>query len=140
MPFKKGQSGNPAGRPKGIKDRRRKFLEMDENEVGTILRNAIDMAMEGDVQMVKYVLDRLWPVKPSDAFLEVELDLSGNSHEQANQVMEALGEGYITPLEAQRVMASIKQYSETVEVAEFIRMLDEIDKVLKEKHDVSIKR
>ncbi|MBL8845453.1 MAG: hypothetical protein JNN24_06745 [Hyphomicrobium zavarzinii] len=64
MVFKKGQSGNPGGRPKSKLFREALLAELaaageDTMELRDIARKLIDMAKEGDIQAVKEVADRL---------------------------------------------------------------------------------
>ncbi len=64
MVFRKGQSGNPGGRPKSKLFREALLAELaaagdDTAEIRDIARKLIDMAKEGDIQAVKEVADRL---------------------------------------------------------------------------------
>ncbi len=45
--FKKGQSGNPAGRPKGIKDRRVKYRELLEQHTPALVSKTVELALGG---------------------------------------------------------------------------------------------
>lgn len=64
--FKKGVSGNPAGRPKGIKSQITLYklaLEADlrkqmKGEMGEILTKGLDLAKKGDKDMIRYFLDK----------------------------------------------------------------------------------
>ncbi|GAH02412.1 unnamed protein product, partial [marine sediment metagenome] len=64
MPFVKGKSGNAAGRPKGLKDRRARFREMVEPLAPELLNKAVTMALDGNEQMLRLILDRLLPARP----------------------------------------------------------------------------
>lgn len=67
--FKKGQSGNPAGRPKGSKNKitlMKLALELNlrkqlENDAHEILRKAIELAKAGDQAMIKLLVDKMVP-------------------------------------------------------------------------------
>jgi hypothetical protein len=49
--FEPGQSGNPAGRPKGSRNRSTLALEaIFEGEAEKLSRRAIEMALEGDAR------------------------------------------------------------------------------------------
>ena len=47
--FKKGQSGNPAGKPKGAKDKRTELRELLKPHAEKLVKKAVDMALAGDV-------------------------------------------------------------------------------------------
>lgn len=73
--WKPGQSGNPAGRPKGAKNKITYMKLVLEGELRTqikdhmadILAIAIDKAKEGDTSMIKLLLDKTMPTsKASD--------------------------------------------------------------------------
>jgi len=79
MPFKKGKSGNPGGRPKkewtwsGLV---RKALEQKNND-GEQIKMAIaqalvDKAMDGDVQAIKEIGDRI------DGKAKQQIDIKGD--------------------------------------------------------------
>ena len=60
--FKKGQSGNPAGRPKGRRDERVLFAwALLDGEAEAIIRKCIEMAKEGDRVCMKLCIERILP-------------------------------------------------------------------------------
>jgi hypothetical protein len=62
IPFKPGQSGNPAGRPKGtdLTTRLRKIVEeSDQGVADALMRAAVKAALKGDYRFWKEILDRL---------------------------------------------------------------------------------
>ena len=59
--FKKGESGNLQGRPKGIKDRRTEFRELLEPYAPALVNKAVAMALKGDSTALRLCLDRLIP-------------------------------------------------------------------------------
>lgn len=74
--WEKGQSGNPAGRPKGIKDKRALFREMLEAKAPALVEKAIDMAMQGDASALRLCIDKILPtLKQVDAEVDVRLSL-----------------------------------------------------------------
>lgn len=90
MPFQKGQSGNPGGRPKSawtFASLLREALEkksLDGDEVKHAVMNAlVDKAVEGDVQAIKEIANRIdgMPVQKQvlagDEENPVKIDISG---------------------------------------------------------------
>ena len=69
--FKKGQSGNLEGRPKGSKSKTTQIIEALEASLGTptvindlksVFKKTIEMAKEGDTTAQKILWDRFMPV------------------------------------------------------------------------------
>ena len=62
MRFEKGQSGNPAGRPPGARNKATILAEsIFEEEAEAIIRMAIDKAREGDITAIRLCLERVFP-------------------------------------------------------------------------------
>jgi hypothetical protein len=65
-PFPKGQSGNPAGRTPGTRNRSTIAAEvLLEGEAEALTRRAIECAMEGDVTALRLCLERVVPRRKS---------------------------------------------------------------------------
>ena len=62
MPFQPGQSGNPAGRPPGSRNKRNLVVEnrLDDN-AGELIAAAISRAIDGDPAALRACMDRLAP-------------------------------------------------------------------------------
>jgi hypothetical protein len=62
MPFKPGQSGNPAGKKPGTRHRGTQMAEdLLRDTAGDIWEAVVNRAMEGDPAMIKLVLERVMP-------------------------------------------------------------------------------
>ena len=59
--FKKGQSGNLAGKPKGAKDKRTEFRELLRSHAPELIKKVIEQALNGDLTAMKLRLDRIIP-------------------------------------------------------------------------------
>lgn len=109
-PFKPGQSGNPAGRPKGARNRSTIAAEsLLEGEAEALTRKAIELALAGDTTALRLCMERLVPPRKDRA---VWLDLPAiGSADDANAamgaVLAAVAAGNITPSEATAVAALI---------------------------------
>jgi len=99
----KGQSGNPAGRPKGAKNKTTLAAEsLLKDHAEAITQKVIDLALEGDLTALKMCLDRVLPVpkKAIETFSNVEIYnnsveidvtqrvLSLLTHEQLKYILE----------------------------------------------------
>jgi len=56
MPFEKGKSGNPAGRPRGGPDRRTLVRELMIPEASQLISKAVELALSGDTVTLKACL------------------------------------------------------------------------------------
>ena len=66
--FQKGHSGNPAGRPRGSRNRSTLAAEiLLEGEAEALTRRAIELALEGDTTALKLCLERIVPQRRSRA-------------------------------------------------------------------------
>ena len=62
MRFEKGESGNPAGRPLGSRNKATLLAEaMFQGETETIIRMVLDKAKEGDMTAIRLCLERVYP-------------------------------------------------------------------------------
>src|SRR5262249_19741622 len=60
MPFQKGECGNPAGRPRGARNRTTLLMEsLLADDAEAIGRKAIAMAKQGDMAAIRLCMDRL---------------------------------------------------------------------------------
>ena len=59
--FVRGQSGNPAGRPVGSKNKCTQFRELLENDLPALVSVLRDKALEGDMHAMRLLLERLVP-------------------------------------------------------------------------------
>lgn len=78
MKFKPGQSGNPAGKPKGAKDKRTALRELLLPHAADLVKKAVDMALAGDATALRICIDRLIPAaKAKDSPITLD-GLSGS--------------------------------------------------------------
>lgn len=98
MPFKKGQSGNPAGRAPGIIDRRRRMAQAYIGEFDAVVTALIDKAKEGDVAAAALYLSRVEPpLRARAERVHFKLDSALPLADQAQQVVAAVAAGELDP-------------------------------------------
>lgn len=129
--WKPGQSGNPAGRPRGsLNHSTRAVLALMDGEAESIARVAIEAAKGGDLTAARLVLDKLIPTAKERAIELPDLpDTSSALGVSAAQqrVLEAVANGSITPGEASTlsgVLEARRRALETLELETRIAALE----------------
>ena len=93
MGFKKGNSGNLAGRPKGIRDKRTALRELLTPHAEKLVDMAVSMALAGDTAALRICIDRLLPpIKAKDAAVILP-GLKGGPADQGKEVLNELAAG-----------------------------------------------
>lgn len=111
-----GQSGNPAGRPKGAKNKKTVIVEEFEKDGSAIARVVIDAALAGDMQAANLVLQRLSPpLRSRSEKVQFELTPDAPLTTQAQEILSAVAAGDVDPstgkllIDAISAFAGIKQ-------------------------------
>jgi hypothetical protein len=120
-PFRPGQSGNTAGRPKGARNRATLLLEaLLEGEAEEIGRKLIELAKQGDGRALKACLDRLLPA-PRDrpvCFSLPPIDTAADVPKASAAILAAVAEGEITPSEAMKLARLLETHRRALKVHE----------------------
>jgi hypothetical protein len=102
--FAKGTSGNPAGRPRGSRNRMTELLEnMLEAEGEGLAHKVIECALGGNIQALRLCLTRLLPPR-RDRTIQLPLppiQSASQIAEAMSTIFEAIGDGLITPSEGE---------------------------------------
>ena len=72
MKFKPGESGNPNGRPKGTGTRQQLFNSLVDPHKEKLFQTAINLALAGNEAMLRLILERLMPAKPTQEPVAIE--------------------------------------------------------------------
>ena len=126
--FKPGQSGNPAGRKKGVPDRRTQARELFMQQKDALIGKAIELALTGDATALRLCLDRIVPsLKPAATTVTLP-GLPPALAGKGELVLTQLAAGAITPDEAATIMGAIAAQVRIVEVSQLeerVRVLEE---------------
>ena len=119
--FNKGASGNPSGRPVGSRNKTTLLAEqLLEGEAEELIRKTVELAKKGNIQALRFCLDRVLPIR-KERLLELELPPAKNAPELAanfRRVLAAVGEGQITPAEAQSITELLNSQARALELVE----------------------
>jgi hypothetical protein len=120
-PFSKG---NP-GRKLGSKNKATIVAASLAGETGEeILRKAIEMAMGGNVAMIKFLLDRILP-KERPIQLELpHLDYAHDSVDAMAEIVDAVSSGRISPREAADVAQLVSAFTRAIDITEAQHQID----------------
>jgi hypothetical protein len=126
-PFQKGQVANPAGRPRGIPDRRTQYREMIESRMPELLETCVKLALQGDLQALRLCLERVLPAARVGDEL-VSLPVHGTLSQQAQQLMQATFNGEVAPSAAATFMSTLAAQARIVEVDELARRVEALER------------
>jgi hypothetical protein len=121
--FRKGQSGNPAGRPRGSRNAATLAVEaMLDGEAERLTRKAIDLALAGDTVALKLCIDRICPARRDRpvTFALPPITSARDAADIAAAVAEAVAAGHITPSEAAEIGKVIEIYVRAYQTAELV--------------------
>ena len=128
--WKKGQSGNPAGKKPGTRHRATLAIEqLLDGEGEALTRKAIELALDGDMSALKLCLDRICPPRKSRP-INIDLpDVSTGKGVSLAQgvVVQAVGDGEITPDEASILSSILEARRKSIELADIEIRLGKIE-------------
>lgn len=128
--WKKGQSGNPAGCPRGSRHKATLAIEaLLDGEGEALTRKAIEMAKGGDQTAMKLVLDRI--VSPrKDRPVKFELppiETAADAAKASTAIIAGVAAGDITPVEASELSKLIETHVRVLEANVFEERLRQLE-------------
>jgi len=132
MRFEKGQSGNPAGRPPGARNRATLLAEsIFEGETENIIRMAIDKAREGDVTAIRLCLDRVFPRLRDRATVFDLPPINGARDALAalTSILDGVRTGELTAAEGCELSKLVDHYVRVLEAKDFEPRLDLLESI-----------
>ena len=120
-------SGNPGRRP-GSKNRTSAIsAALSQDEIHQLIRKAYELAMGGDVPMLKFLLARSLP---RDRLINIDLppiNSADDAVEALARITRAMSEEEITPSEAESLAALIDSSTRAIDIADLVKRIDAID-------------
>ena len=124
-------SGN-SGRPRGSRNKATIAIErLLDGQAEALTQTAIKKALEGDCVALRLCMDRIAP-PPKDAAVTFSMSTMSNAMDAsvaAGNVLRAVSNGELTPIEATRVMGLIDSYRRTLELTEIEERLRALEVV-----------
>ena len=129
--WQSGKTGNPAGRPKGLRDKRALLRYKLTRNLPAILKTLTDAAKGGDIQAAKLILERTLPALKSTAET-LTLPGADTPASQGRTVLGACAQGDITPDEAATLMQALAAQGRLVEVEDLAQRVGALEEALEE--------
>ena len=128
--FKPGQSGNPAGKPKGCRHKATRAAEaLLDGDADKLTRKAIEMALEGDGAALRLCLERVLPAR-RDRPVEFKLPALASVADASaamGSILAAVADGDLTPSEGATIAGLVETHVKTIEATEFEQRLKALE-------------
>ena len=129
-PFAAGKSGNPAGRPKGVRNRTTVAVEeILDGEADALARKAIELALNGDTVALRLCLERIAPAKrerPSP-FTLPKLETAVDAVAASAALVQAVAAGELTTAQASELGKLVESFVKAIEAADVIERLERLE-------------
>ena len=119
--FRKGRSGNPAGRPRGSRNGATVAVEtLLSGEAERLTRKCIELALSGDTVALRLALERICPPRRDRAatFALRPIHSARDAAEAQSDLADAVSSGIITPAEAAEISKVLANAAKAYEIAE----------------------
>lgn len=124
--FKKGQSGNPSGKPKGAKNKSTLAAEaLLEGSLEQVCNKIKAEATGGNMQAAKMILERFLPPR-KDRLIKLELPEIKTAKDilaASKAIISAVCNGEISPSEGEALTRAIAVHAQTLETHDFEQRL-----------------
>jgi hypothetical protein len=139
-PFEKGNGG----RKPGSKNRTTLVAEaLLKGEEFELVRKAIELAKAGDIQMLKFLLDRILPKDRSVRVDVPPMKHASDAIEALGALIDAVGAGQIAPTEGSALASLVVARARMINDAEVNLRLDDIEnrqKVIQDCLEILLKK
>ena len=133
MTFQPGESGNPAGRPRGARNKRTLAAEsLFDRDATTIIEQLITLAKEGDIAAIRMCIDRIFP-RPRDVAVAFELPpmtTAADAVVAMGAVVQAIGDGDLSAHEGAQLAKVVAGFSQTIETADLQQRVCETEEAI----------
>lgn len=131
--FKPGQSGNPAGKPKGTRNHAtRAVLKLMEGGAEEITQAVLKAARDGDMGAARFILERIAPPlreRPISIDLPA-IDTADGIAAAQSAILQAVGIGELLPGEGATLAGIIENRRKSLETKELADRIEELERKL----------
>ncbi|WP_400769360.1 DUF5681 domain-containing protein [Methylosinus sporium] len=130
-PFQKGQSGNPAGKPKGARSKATMLAEkLMQGDAKEVVEAVLKAAKGGDMTAARIIMDRIAPARRDNpvTFDMPKIERPADAVAAGAAILDAVANGDLTPDEAERLLKLLEGFVrmiETTELEERLKRLEE---------------
>jgi hypothetical protein len=128
--FKPGQSGNPAGKPRGTRNRATLAVEaLLDGEAEALTRKAIELGLAGDGVALRLCLERLLPARRDRpvSFDLPKIETAEDAAKATGAILSAVASGEVTPVEAEAVSKIVEAHLKALECSQFEARLSALE-------------
>jgi Family of unknown function (DUF5681) len=122
-PFRKGQSGNPSGKPPGTRNKTTLLAEkLMQDDAKEVVKVVLEAAKGGDMTAARLILERIAPVrKGRPVYFDLPPAQTGADIAAAMAALTtAMASGDLTPDEAATVASVLEMRRNTLEIDELV--------------------
>ena len=134
-PFEKGQSGNPAGKPRGTRHASILLIEaLLEGQSKALAEKLLEMALDGNIPAMRLAIERLAPPRRERPlqFRLPPLETAADATVALKCIVAGLADGDLTESEAKVLVGVIEAHLKVFNLVETDRRLSAIEKLLPE--------
>jgi hypothetical protein len=140
MQFPKGQSGNPAGRPRGSRNKKTiLFQQMLDDHGEAIVEKAIQMALAGNPSLLRTCMDRIVPKRTHEP-VPCELPpitKASDAVAAMGEITDSVGAGDLAPAEAAGLAKVVAAYVAAVFTHGLDERLTKVEAAAQRRHEAS---
>ena len=130
MAFKKGESGNPKGKPRGARHKTTELAyAMMEGGLKAVLEQVVERAKSSDMLGCRMIIDKIIP-NQKDRTVAIDLPtiatLDGVGRAQS-EILQAVVDGDITTNEGERISSIVEARRRVIETVELEARISELE-------------